>query len=183
VNPDAGFARSTGMNISQIARISATSAALALLVSCGNGDDASDTGASGSSGDLVSVASVDGTDVLVDAQDQTLYTADVEEGGRIRCVEACTSFWEPMLASAADVDQASPDLRDELGTVQRPDGESQLTYEGSPLYAFAEEGAGELTGDGFTDDFQGTTFVWAAATTGTSPEPSGSQSPDSGYGY
>ena len=108
---------------------------------------------------------------------------EVEKDGKIHCVDACTSFWEPVVASDADVDKASTDLRDALGVVNRPDGESQLTYDGLPLYTFAEEGAGELTGDGFTDDFQGTKFVWAAATTDESPKPSDTPESDPGYGY
>jgi predicted lipoprotein with Yx(FWY)xxD motif len=167
------------------------SSAIALLVaSCGSDNsDGSAAGASGSSGSLVSVASVDGTDVLTDADGHTLYSADVEKGGQIRCVDACTSFWEPVQATAADVNAAHSELGDELGVVKRPDGESQLTYDKLPLYTFAEEGAGELKGDGFTDDFQGTHFEWAAATTDESSAPAGTPSSDApdnsggGYGY
>ena len=175
------------MNNSHVGRTVLVSAALALLASCGNDSSASpgssDPGAGGSSGDLVSVASVDGADVLVDAQDHTLYSAEVEMNAHIYCVAACTSFWEPVLASAADVDKASMDLRDALGIVNRPGGESQLTFDGLPLYTFAEEGAGELTGDGFTDEFQGTTFVWAAARTDGSTTPSATPSSAPGYDY
>jgi predicted lipoprotein with Yx(FWY)xxD motif len=171
------------MNLSRTGWIALAPAALALLVGCGSSNDSSSPSAGGSSGDLVSVTSIDGSEVLVDAQDHTLYSAQVERDGRIRCVDACTSFWEPMLASAAEVTRTSTDLHDTLGTVNRPDGESQLTYQGLPLYTFAEEGAGELKGDGFTDDFQGTTFVWAAATTDRPPSPSDTPSPGSGYGY
>jgi predicted lipoprotein with Yx(FWY)xxD motif len=170
------------MNILHIGRIAVASAALAVVASCGGNDDSADSGAGGSSGGLVSVASVDGTEVLVDDQDHTLYTVEVEKDGTIHCVDACTSFWEPVVASAADVDRASSDLRDALGVVERPDGDSQLTYDGLPLYTFAEEGAGELTGDGFTDDFQGTEFVWSAARTDAAPEPSEPPSSDP-YGY
>lgn len=131
-------------------------------------------------------AKVDGTGVLADADGHTLYTAEVEKGGKIRCVDECTKFWKPVVASAADVDAANSALGGEFGTVDRPDGKSQLTHEGLPLYTFAEEGAGELKGDGFTDDFQGTQFVWAAARTDGSSTPSKSSTPDDnggGYGY
>jgi len=170
------------MNI-LIGRTALASGALVVLVSCGNSNDSSEPRASGSSGEFVSVASVEGADVLVDAQDHTLYSADVEKDGQIRCVDACTSFWKPMAASAADVTRANEDLRDALGIVNRPGGESQLTYDGLPLYTFAAEGAGELRGEGFTDDFQGTSFVWLAATTDQSPRPSATPSVDPRYGY
>ena len=151
------------------------SGAVALMVAGCSGDAADD----GTTGPLVSVADVDGTTVLVDADGRTLYSADVEDGGQIKCVDACTSFWEPVSASAAEVDEMSKDL-DDLGVVDRPDGETQLTYDDLPLYTFTEEGAGELTGDGFTDDFQGTHFVWSAARTDESPS---SEPADSGGGF
>jgi predicted lipoprotein with Yx(FWY)xxD motif len=144
----------------------------------GSGGDQSSGGAGGSSASLVSVSSVDGTDVLVDSDGATLYSAEVEESGQILCVDACTSFWEPLSGSAADISTTSTALRDQLGVVDRPDGEAQLTYDGLPLYIFAEEGAGELTGDGFTDDFQGTHFEWSAVRSSGSTSSSGT--PDSG---
>jgi hypothetical protein len=45
---------------------------------------------------------------------------------------------------------------------------------GLPLYTFTEEGPGQLDGDGFVDDFQGTHFEWAAAATGAASGSSGS---------
>ena len=56
--------------------------------------------------------------------------------------------------------------------VKRPDGTDQLTFNRLPLYRFTEEGAGQLEGDGFVDDFDGTHFEWAAATTGAGSAPS-----------
>ena len=165
---------------SHVARVLVAAAALALLTaSCGSED-----GGGGSA--LVSSAEVDGTKVLADAEGHTLYTAEVEKDGQIHCVDACTKFWEPIVASDADVEAANSTLGDDFGTVDRPDGKSQLTHDGLPLYTFAEEGAGELKGDGFTDDFQGTQFVWAAARTDGSSTPSESSTPDDnggGFGY
>lgn len=177
----------------------ATKVALAIgaaglgLAACGGGggeDSATASGAdTGSRSSLVSIQSVDGTDVLADSQGRTLYSADAEKGGRIRCVDACTSFWEPVDASAMEAESAAADLRLELGVVKRPDGEPQLTFNGLPLYSFTEEDAGQLEGDGFADDFQGTHFEWAAATAGAGSGSSRQDTPseDPGntnpYGY
>jgi predicted lipoprotein with Yx(FWY)xxD motif len=144
-------------------------AAAVVLMACGGDDDdsaGSSAAASAGSDAIVSTATVDGTDVLADASGRTLYSADVERGGRIRCVAACESFWMPVSATAAEAEAAGAELDVELGTVERPDGDRQLTLDGLPLYTFAEEDAGQLEGDGFEDDFQGTHFVWEAATTG-----------------
>ena len=144
------------------------------IVACGS-DDESGASAADSSPGVVSVANVDGTDVLADSAGRTLYSAAIEKGGRIRCVDGCTSFWDPVLASPADAKRAAAELGAKLGVVTRPDGEQQLAFDGLPLYTFAEEDAGELEGDGFVDDFQGTRFEWEAART-SSDSPSSSSS-------
>jgi predicted lipoprotein with Yx(FWY)xxD motif len=153
------------------------------VVGCGS--DSGGASASGSGAGVVSAANVDGTDVLADSAGKTLYSAAVEKGGEILCVAACTSFWKPMLASSADAENAATELDAKLGVVKRPDGDEQLTFDGLPLYTFAEEGAGKLDGDGFADDFQGTHFEWRAARTSGSSDSSspGDGSPSGSYGY
>jgi predicted lipoprotein with Yx(FWY)xxD motif len=165
-----------------ITKIVLATGALALAVAGCGGSDEEETAAASSPAGIVSVASVEGTDVLADAQGRTLYTAPVEEGGKILCVEACTSFWEPVLASSTEADAAAGDLDVDLGVVDRPEGEQQLTFDGLPLYTFAEEDAGQLEGDGFVDDFQGTHFEWQAAATGSAPAPRDSGS-GGGFDY
>jgi predicted lipoprotein with Yx(FWY)xxD motif len=169
------------------------SAALALVIglaalvlaACGGGDDGDNgnaTAADAAAG-IVSVQSVAGTDVLVDAEGKTLYSAEVEQGGNILCTEGCTSFWDPVGASAREADTAASDLGLDLGVISRPDGGEQLTFDGLPLYTFTEEGSGQLDGDGFVDDFQGTHFEWAAATTGAVSGSSGSEGPSGSSPY
>lgn len=149
-----------------------------LLAACGSSDD--QPAASNSAG-LVSIDSVGGTDVLADSSGKTLYSAAVEMGGNILCVEGCTSFWKPMLATRADARTAAAKLGTDLGIVKRPGGQQQLTLGGLPLYTFAEEASGKLQGDGFADDFMGTHFEWQAARTdGGSASPTGG---GGGYGY
>jgi len=152
------------------------------VAACGS-DDETGASAAGASSSIVSIATVDGADVLTDSSGRTLYTAAVEKGGKILCVDACTSFWEPILASASDAEQAATESDANLGVVERPDGQSQLTFGGLPLYTFAEERAGELEGDGFTDDFQGTRFEWEAARTGGASPDTSEDRPGGSYGY
>lgn len=169
--------------------MAAPAALLLVVAGCGNGGGgaASSGGAGGSSqpggaASIVSVSSVDGSHVLANAQGQTLYSASVEKGGQIRCVASCTSFWQPVLASPARAKAASAELGRTFDTVRRPDGAVQLTYRSLPLYTFTAEEPGELEGNGFTDQFGGTTFHWAAASTGAAPAPAkGSGSATGGY--
>ena len=122
----------------------------------------------------VSMRTVDNTPVLANSQGKTLYSANVEKGGQIHCTGACLSFWDPVHASSTQVKAAATKLNLNLGVVKRPDGADQLTFDGKPLYSFAEEGSGQLKGNGFVDDFGGTHFKWSAATTGSAKAPSGS---------
>lgn len=155
-------------------------AAAALGLGACGGDDGDDGGSDGTaSSGAVSVESIDGTDVLVDSQGRALYTADQEQGGEVLCTAECASIWDPV--PAPDGDSASADLK--LGEVERPDGGMQLTYEGQPLYAFTEEGPGELTGDGFVDSFDGTRFSWSAATAAGGSKPQGPADSDDSAGF
>jgi predicted lipoprotein with Yx(FWY)xxD motif len=156
-------------------------AALVVAACGGSDDDGGDGGATESPGSgVVSIESVAGTNVLADSQGRTLYTADVEKG-RILCTGGCTSFWDPVSASAKQSKSASADLDLDLGVVKRPDGAGQLAFKGLPLYRFTQEGAGQLEGDGFVDDFNGTHFEWAAATTGAASSGSSPPSDNSPY--
>jgi predicted lipoprotein with Yx(FWY)xxD motif len=105
------------------------------VVACGSGDDDSVAGTAGSSTGIVSVANVGGTDVLATSAGKTLHSAAVENGGKILCLDRCTSFWDPMLASSADAKKAAGELDANLGVVRRPDGERQLTFDGLPRSA------------------------------------------------
>jgi predicted lipoprotein with Yx(FWY)xxD motif len=160
------------------------------LAACGGDDDgdnsaAATTGGGTASAGGVTTHTIDGTDVLVDADGAALYSADQEQGGKVLCTDGCTSIWKPVPASEGA--GAPSDLM--LGEVDRPDGEKQLTYKGAPLYSFTEEGSGELTGDGFKDSFSNTDFTWHAATTSAGSESSsaggsgGSSGGSGGYGY
>jgi predicted lipoprotein with Yx(FWY)xxD motif len=155
-----------------------------VLAACGNSnnDNGTATAASASTG-VVSVKNVDGTDVLANSQGKTLYTADVEKSGQIMCTGSCTSIWKPATSTAKDAKSASSQLDVDLGTVKRPDGGQQLTLKGMPLYSFTQEGAGQLDGNGATDDFNGTHFVWTAATTGASSGSSTMSAPSSSSPY
>jgi predicted lipoprotein with Yx(FWY)xxD motif len=161
-------------------RILLGAVALALLAAaCGGDDDAS----SNQTGATVSAASVDqfGT-VLVDPSGKALYASDEEADGTVRCVDACESFWKPV-SPGADMPTAQEGVPD-LGVVQRPDGTQQVTADGRPLYTFSEDSPGEVTGDGFSDDFGGQVFTWHVMTAdGSAVTPPASSSGSNGFGY
>jgi predicted lipoprotein with Yx(FWY)xxD motif len=76
----------------------------------------------------------------------TLYIQIEEEGGTIVCVDDCLTNWPPLtepVVAGADADGSL------LGTIERPDGATQATYNGFPLYYFAGDDAeGDANGEG-----------------------------------
>jgi predicted lipoprotein with Yx(FWY)xxD motif len=109
----------------------------------------------------VAARRVDGMRILVDKRGRALYRSDEEAGGMVRCTGACTSFWKPLTVSGG---QPTGKVPGQLGVVTRPDGKTQVTYNGAPLYRFVEDRRGTISGDGFEDAFGGRRFTWHVVT-------------------
>jgi predicted lipoprotein with Yx(FWY)xxD motif len=126
---------------------------------------------------------VDGVgDVLVDARGEALYSPDQEAGGKVLCTDSCAAVWVPLTVSGGARPTSSPDVSPKLGVVMRPDGASQVTFGGKPLYTFADDpGPQAVTGNGVSDSFGGKRFTWRVAATG--PVSGGTTSTGGGYGY
>jgi len=158
------------------------------LAACGGGGGGSATAAS-MGATAVSTKDVSGTGtVLVDSSGQALYTPAQEASGKILCTGACNSFWMPVTASGKVTGSSS--VSGKLGSVKRPDGSMQVTYNGMPLYTFSQDQAGQVTGNGFQDAFNGQQFTWHVITVGNSGTAAGgggggstSSSGGSGYSY
>jgi predicted lipoprotein with Yx(FWY)xxD motif len=112
-----------------------------------------------------------GKTVLVDHRGRTLYSLSAEVHGRFICTTgACLSLWTPLVVAHGKTPAGAP----RLSVIRRPDGRTQVTYRGLPLYTFAEDTRpGDAKGNGFKD-----VGVWLAA----SPTASKAASPPSG-GY
>ena len=81
--------------------------------------------------------------MLFDARGQAIYLFDVETSDEPRCYADCAVAWPPVLTRGDPV--AGADVRPGLlGTTQRRDGSSQVTYGGHPLYFYAHEAPGEV---------------------------------------
>jgi predicted lipoprotein with Yx(FWY)xxD motif len=82
--------------------------------------------------------------ILFDADDQAIYLFDKESGPTSACYGDCAAAWPPVLTEGAPVAAGAvkPSL---LGTTERDDGTTQVTYNGHPLYYYAHEGPGEVT--------------------------------------
>ena len=85
---------------------------------------------------------------LVGSNGRALYLFEADKNGTSACTGACAAAWPP--ATVTGTPRAGSGLNPALlGTITRPDGTVQLTYNGHPLYYFAgDAGAGTANGEG-----------------------------------
>lgn len=81
-------------------------------------------------------------EVLVDANGMTLYyfEKDQKGSGQSQCSGACAEAWPPLLTEG-EPKAMSGAQSSMLGTIERSDGTTQVTYAGWPLYTFVEDKA------------------------------------------
>lgn len=168
-------------------------AALALAVAgCGGGSDSSSssaasTEASGSAGKntepvkaapnaeegttFVSLANAGGLGmVLVDSQGMTLYEFEKDKGTESTCYGECAKYWPPLLTKGEPQPSNGANAA-LLGTTERKDGTTQVTYNGRPLYLFIED---QKPGEANGNDFEGFGAEWYALNSaGEEPEDNG----------
>jgi predicted lipoprotein with Yx(FWY)xxD motif len=89
-----------------------------------------------------------GHTVLTANNGLTLYSLSVEKNGRFICKGSCLKDWFPLVVAAG----VKPTGPVPLGTVKRPDGRRQVTFEGRPLYTFdGDSKKGDVAGQGIKD--------------------------------
>lgn len=67
-----------------------------------------------------------------------LYVFSGDSASNISCTGLCARTWTPLITGAAPQAAAGSGVNQAgLGTIQRPDGTMQVTYDGHPLYTFA----------------------------------------------
>jgi predicted lipoprotein with Yx(FWY)xxD motif len=127
-----------------VAVVSAVSvAALALLgvavVSAGGSPvAAADVGAT------LKTVKIGGVDVLANADGLTLYWFAPDTTTSSKCFGSCAIYWPPVSGSPA----AGPGVTGKLGTIKRPGGGLQATYDGHPLYTYiGDRGPGQANGN------------------------------------
>jgi predicted lipoprotein with Yx(FWY)xxD motif len=173
-------------------------AASLLLAACGSSSSsntsssgASSQTSSGSSSVVVKSASTSLGTILVDSQGMTLYHLSGEVNGKFICTSsACLGVWHPLIARSSGTPGGEVGS---LGTVRRPEGTTQVTYRGTPLYTFkGDQQPGETKGQGIKDVGTWSVIATSPPSSNSSAEPekssgSGSSgegsSGNGGYGY
>jgi predicted lipoprotein with Yx(FWY)xxD motif len=99
--------------------------------------------------------------IMVDAQGRTLYILTAEAGAHLACTGKCLSVWPPLLWPSGAAAPHVAGFSGTFGSVPRPDGSLQVTFNSLPLYIFSKDSApGDTNGEGIKA-FGG---VWHAAT-------------------
>src|SRR5688572_18119920 len=101
--------------------------------------------------------------VLFDGDDQAIYYFDKEKTSTSECYGACAEAWPPVLTDGRPQARGGIDAS-KLGTTQRDDGTTQVTYNGRPLYYY-DEPPGEVSCHN-VDEFGG---LWLAVQPGGDP--------------
>ena len=90
--------------------------------------------------------------VLVDSTGMTLYDFHKDKGTTSSCYGPCAGIWPPLLTEG-DPQAGNGASASQLGTSERKDGTTQVTYAGHPLYTYvADKQPGEANGNDI-DDF------------------------------
>ena len=159
----------------------AAAAAAAALAACSSSGTPSAASASGGSSAHVAAAAVGlktakigGATVLTNVKGFAVYSFAPDTMTRSDCTGACAAAWPPVKGPAT----AGVGLTGKLGTIKRPDGSTQASYNGHPLYTFIKDtGPGTDKGNG-VNAFGG---LWHALTASGSAVPASISSGSSSH--
>ena len=91
--------------------------------------------------------------IVVNAKGLTLYTVSSERRGKLKCTGNCVYFWFPVLVTGKAKPVAGKGLSQaKVGTIKRPNGALQVTYNKLPLYRYyLDHKPGQAKGQGVKD--------------------------------
>jgi predicted lipoprotein with Yx(FWY)xxD motif len=135
-------------------------------------------------GSALGMTTINGTAVVTNSAGKTLYWFVPDTSTTSKCTGSCSTYWPPVTGPVT----AGSGVTGTLSTITRPDGTTQATYDGHPLYTYVgDTSAGQAKGNGL--NLSG--GVWyemtvsgakpATGTTGGGSSPS--PSTGGGYGY
>jgi predicted lipoprotein with Yx(FWY)xxD motif len=145
--------------------IAAAAVAALALAGCGGGDDDNSSGDSnaaagaaastdtgvvatkpapgGAPGTTIKTSSSDYGTILFDGDDRAIYLFAKETSEKSECYGDCADAWPPVLTKGAPSAGTGADAG-LLGTTERDDGTTQVTYKGHPLYYYEGDARGQV---------------------------------------
>ena len=115
--------------------------------------------------------------ILVTSQGLPLYIYRPDTATRSFVTGGLARLWPPLTSPAV----AGTGVSGKVAVLKDVNGQ-QVTYNGHPLYTFADDHAGQVTGQGVQNFFVATPGI-ASITGAGSTAPAGSAVPSGGYGY
>lgn len=89
-------------------------------------------GGTPAAGGALRAVPVSGVRVLANARGFTLYWFAPDTATTSKCTGSCAAYWPPVKGPVT----AGPGVTGRLGTIRRPGGAVQATYDGHPLYTY-----------------------------------------------
>ena len=112
------------------------------------GASSSSAAAGGSGSTVITTVSSSAGTFLATSSGHAVYLWSKDGDGMSACTGACTGAWPPV-TTTGQVTASGGAKSSDLGTITRPDGTKQVTYDGHPLYFFAgDSGPGMASGQG-----------------------------------
>ena len=112
------------------------------------GASSSSAAAGGSGSTVITTVSSSAGTFLATSSGHAVYLWSKDGNGMSACTGACTGAWPPV-TTTGQVTASGGAKSSDLGTITRPDGTKQVTYDGHPLYFFAgDSGPGMASGQG-----------------------------------
>jgi predicted lipoprotein with Yx(FWY)xxD motif len=100
-------------------------------------------GGGGKPGTTIATGDSQFGEILFDGDDRAIYLFDKETSNTSECYGDCAEAWPPVLTEGDPRTGGGADAR-LLGTTERDDGSSQVTYDGHPLYYYVDDPVGEV---------------------------------------
>lgn len=102
----------------------------------------------------------DGGEYITDGEGRALYAIEGEPEGQSTCYDECAEEWPPLLVTEGGPAQSGPTAGaaavrgDFVGTLQRQDGNRQVSYAGRALYYYQDDvGPGQTEGHHVMDQW------------------------------
>jgi predicted lipoprotein with Yx(FWY)xxD motif len=125
----AGVRRAVSLVVGAVGAVSLAALVLfGIAVASAGGEPAAAAGA----GVTLKTATIGGVTVLTNGKGLTLYWFSPDTPATSACSGSCAGYWPPVTGSP----QAGPGVTGKLGTIKRPGGAEQATYDGHPLYTY-----------------------------------------------
>ena len=145
VSPDARMLARVQAAVSMvIPAVGAVSVAALTLLGVAVAHAGGPPAAAAGAGVTLKTAKISGITVLTNANGLTLYWFAPDTPATSKCTGSCTAYWPPVTGHP----RAGPGVTGKLGTIKRPGGGLQATYDGHPLYTYiGDNGPGQANGD------------------------------------